>query len=300
MVPDDLSHHSDAPVGIVDFHVHFFSNSYVDNIHRYVADEGSARYLGDLLLASTEGLCGRGGLSHHLARADSLGIATSVVFGLADTAWGCADINDQVARAVQGAEGGTAVGFAAAPLAEPTEIAGELRRARDELGFAGVKLYPSMSGLTLHAEPVLEVLELAADLDMIVLTDCSFVCWEAPEFFGSGNRFYHLIAALEQVSRRPRVVAAHLAGGLAFCRDLYRQFYGESAVDEVWFDLSPFFSSAMIRAAVEAVSHERLLFGSDYPLSSGDEGIRALRDAGLPDEVHAAILQKNARCLLDI
>ncbi|GEM_PF-1777905 len=280
---------------VVDFHVHFLTEQYLDSIDLYVADDATARHLQEMMLPR---LAGDGSdLTSYLEQAGRLGIRQSVIFGLADTARGCSDINDQVAGAVSSAAGAV-VGFAAVPLNEPAEIEMEMQRAEGDLALAGVKIYPSMSGLNFLADPVLHVLQLAAKKDLIVLTDCSFVCWDAPHFFGTGNKFYHLVDALGQLDSRPRVVAAHLGGGLAFCRDLYLQFYGESALDEIWFDISPFFSPSMIRAAVETVTEDRLLFGSDYPISSGDENIRSVREADLPAPARRKIFHDNAEELL--
>ncbi|MEW5935567.1 MAG: amidohydrolase family protein, partial [Bacillota bacterium] len=61
-------------------------------------------------------------------------------------------------------------GLATVPLAEPDAAADELNRAVRDLGFRGVKIYPSFSGLPLLAPEVRLLMEEAARLGAVVLT----------------------------------------------------------------------------------------------------------------------------------
>ncbi len=285
---------------IIDCHVHYITGDYVEHLDHYVSCSESSTYIREVILPRIEGIDGNRGLfEHYLREARRLGVNRSIIFGLADTAAGCRDINDEVA-AVVAESPEQLLGFGSVPLSTAEEVGPEMHRIRYELGFGGVKIYPSMSRMRLNSEPVLEVLTQAAELDLVVLTDCSFVCWDSPHFFGEGNKFYHLLEALGQLQRRPRVLAAHLGGGLAFCRDLYEWSHGGNLFDTIWFDISPFFPVSMIRAALEVVSADRLLFGSDFPFSTGEENVKALSQAAIASEDREMILAGSAQRLLGL
>lgn len=284
----------------IDCHVHYFTGEYVQHLDHYVSSPDSSGYIREVILPRIEGIReSRGLFERYLSEAQHLGIKRSIIFGLADTRFGCRDINDEVA-AVVAESPDRLLGFGSVPLSDAEAVLPEMERIRHQLGFRGIKIYPSMSGMHLNSEPVLEVLTRAAELDLVVLTDCSFVCWESPHFFGAGNKFYHLLEALGGLQERPRVLAAHLGGGLVYCRDLYEWSHGGNLFDSIWFDISPFFPASMIRAALQVVPADRLLFGSDFPFSTGEENLKALAEAGIDDGDREMILGRSASALLGL
>ncbi len=284
----------------LDFHVHYLGDDYLDNMSHYISLAESREYVREVVVRSIESLQGSAlDLQTYLDGKDSLGIEESVIFGLADTPQGCFDLNTRVAE-LAASRPGEIYGFGTVPTPDVEAARTEMRRVREDLGFLGIKLYPSLSNLTFRSEQVLQLLDFASQLDLVVLTDCSFACWDSPGYLGSDNRFHHLLQALGQLSRRPKIVAAHLGGGLVYFRDMYRWAYGEDHFDTLWFDISPFFPASMIGAALEVVQSERLLFGSDFPFSTGRENLDNLAQLDLSPADRAGILGGNARNLLGL
>ncbi len=72
------------------------------------------------------------------------------------------------------------------------------------------------------------------------------------------------------------------------------KLFGSGDYDNIWFDISPFFPASMIKAAIEVVGAEKLLFGSDFPFSDGSENLAALAELELPPREKGAILEGNA------
>ncbi len=283
---------------ILDFHVHYFSEDYLDNMSHYISLSESRQSLREVVVKNIRRLQGSVPVIEiYLDGRDSLGIDQCVVFGLADTPRGCFDLNNRVAE-LAASRPGEIYGFGTVPTPRVAEALEEMKRLREDLGFVGIKIYPSLSHLTFCSEQVLELLDCAAQMDLIVLTDCSFACWDSPGYLGSDNKFHHLLEALSRLKRRPRIVAAHLGGGLVYFKDMYHWAYGEDYFDTLWFDISPFFPASMIGAALEVVPAERLLFGSDFPFSSGRENLESLEQLDLSQEDRARILGDNARKLL--
>lgn len=92
-----------------------------------------------------------------------------------------------------------------------------------------------------------------------------------------------------------RVVAAHWGGGLPFFElmpeirlQTANLVYDSGASTKLYrFDV--------FRSVIDVVGHERVLFGSDYPVLKQRRFLRSVLQAGLSDEELAAILEKNAR-----
>ncbi len=284
---------------ILDCHVHYFSVDYLQNLDRFVRIKESRDYLKDGISAKLAQLDISEATPRTYFETVRQQVDQAVLFGLADHPEGCRQLNDQVAQLCR-AHPDRLFGFGTIPLPDLDMAKEEMVRLKESLNFAGIKIYPSLSRLTFKSEPVKKVLEYAAVLDLIVLTDCSFACWGAPDYFGSDNKFYHLIESLSEVEFRPRIIAAHLGGGLAYFKDLYTWSHGNNHFDTIWFDLSPFFPPSMIRAAVEVVSADRLLFGSDFPISSGQKMLNNMDSIDLSEQQKEKILWRNAYHLLEI
>ena len=278
----------------LDIHTHYFTAEYLQNLDRYVGLKESRDYLEGVVLKNlARAQSGTATFENYLGAMNKNHIGQAMVFGLSDTAVGCRHLNDQVHLLTE-EHPHRILGFGTIPLLEGmAAIKEELQHIGTELGFRGIKIYPSMSKLRFTSDTIIEVLAEAAALDLVVLTDCSFVCWENPGYFGTDNKFYELLEALNRLEDRPKVIAAHLGGGLIYFRDMYKLF-GSGDYDNVWFDISPFFPASMIKAAMEIVGAERLLFGSDFPFSDGSENLAALAELNLSPREERVILEGNA------
>jgi predicted TIM-barrel fold metal-dependent hydrolase len=101
-----------------------------------------------------------------------------------------------------------------------------------------------------------------------------------------------------------KVIGAHLGGGMLFYKDFMVELNPEweTYFDNVYYDLSGYpFSEKMIKAAIDIVGEDHLLFGSDYPLVGTDkvgEIIKKVQGFDLRKEVKDKILGGNAARLL--
>ncbi len=289
-----------APV--IDSHVHFLTGDFLAHPEPYFSSAEAARFLTGQVLRNVANM--NGGrvplTAEYLDGMGDRGIDGAVVFGLADTAGGCRRLNEELA-ALCATHKGRLHGLASVPLPDSGAAVVELRHAVRDLGLKGTKIYPSLSGLPMAAPQVRAVLEEASALGVPVVTDCSFICWPGSgNGPGGGNLLVELLNAPWFRTLDVRVVAAHLGGGLVFFRDLLLMFDPgmAAALDHVWFDLSPVFPESMLRAALEVVPPQRLLFGSDFPFTDGRANLRNIAALDLPADDRAAILGGNALRLL--
>jgi predicted TIM-barrel fold metal-dependent hydrolase len=152
---------------------------------------------------------------------------------------------------------------------------GELRHAVDELGFRALKLSPPYQGFHPHSPEAWEVFRAAAELDLVVMFHQGGV------FTSSGALEYSSPLLLDKVARefpRLRIIVAHMG----------QPFFSETVAlmsknPNVYADISARFSRPwqlhqMLLAAVEYRVADRVLFGTDFPVSMPRASIEVLRD----------------------
>ncbi len=289
---------------IIDSHVHWLTTHYLENPGLYFSlPEAAAFFQRQVapMMAQLNG--GRVPLTEeYLGTMDEREISAAILLGVADTAEGCRRLNDELAG-LMSARPGRVWGYACLPIRDPDAALEEMARAVTGLGLKGVKLYPSLSGLRLRSQEVRTVITGATHLGVPVLTDCSLVCWpDSPSGLGQSNRLLELLfSGWFRETGAARVVAAHLGGGILYFRDVLEMSDPgvAAAFRNLWFDVSPMFAAHMIRAAVESVGSDRLLFGSDFPFSNGRQILETIRGLGLSPDQTRAILGRNAAGLVD-
>jgi len=111
------------------------------------------------------------------------------------------------------------------------------------------------------------------------------------------------IAALSAFARAAQgvtIIAAHWGGGLPFyalmpeVREALASVYFDTAASHLLYD------PAVYRRVVEAVGVEKVLWGSDFPLTTQAKALERTRAAGLTDRELAAVLGGNAARLLGL
>lgn len=94
------------------------------------------------------------------------------------------------------------------------------------------------------------------------------------------------------------IIAAHWGGGLPFYTLMPEV---KEALRNVWFDTAAshlLYDAQVYRRAIDLVGAERVLWGSDFPLTTQAKALRRTRDAGLTDEELTAVLGGNVASLL--
>ena len=96
------------------------------------------------------------------------------------------------------------------------------------------------------------------------------------------------------------IIAAHWGGGLPFyalmpeVRDAIEMMYFDTAASHLLYD------PTVYRRVIEAIGVEKILWGSDFPLTSQAKALERTRSAGLSDDEFAAITGGNMERLLGL
>jgi uncharacterized protein len=220
----------------------------------------------------------------HVERA----VLLAVPAPLADAS-GVRQANDQLASFVR-AHPGHFLAIAALPSTDSEAALKETERVAP-LGFAGVKLSPER--LDLGAPEVRALVVRAAALKLVVYIEG----WWPDAAYEVGK----LALALPQA----RLVLTHL-GGVRFSDVLLFRVLDLHPFTprNVWFDLSgvaslyvdsPF--AAQLVWVCRQVGVDRILFGSDWPLTSLDDAASSVRHLGFTPAEQALIFRENAEAL---
>jgi predicted TIM-barrel fold metal-dependent hydrolase len=252
-------------------------------------------------------------LEVYLEAMDDLGVDMLVLHSTVNRPDSCRESNDQTAKLCRDYPD-RIVGLATVPLLYPQEAVREVDRAIDELGLKGLKIYPRAQKVTLDQQSIRPVLARAAELDVPVLTHCSPLPMAYTGYHGqyvaidntAGNLGRLFFSGVFSEIPKLKVIGAHLGAGMVFYKDFLVEVNPDWAqyFDNIYYDLSGYpFSGKMIKAAIDMVGEDHLLFGTDYPLV-GTEVVRRLiskiRGFDLGEEVEEKILGGNAARLLGI
>jgi aminocarboxymuconate-semialdehyde decarboxylase len=324
---------------VIDFHNHFYPPAYLDalrsgqsRVQITVDDEGNPRlhYPGDYNIA----VRGHRDIAYRTSVLEEFGVDTQV---LSLTTPGthveepllavklARIVNDGFASIV--ADGrGRYVGIATLPLSDPSSSAIELRRAHEELHFAGAMVFSNINGVALSDKRFWPVWETANELGAVIHihptspvgVEAMTNYWLMPlvgfpldttlaaaslVFSGVVERFPNIKWALGHLGGAIPYLVERLDRGFhAFkeCRanidrppsEYLREFY----YDSVNFDIRA------LQLAIDFAGTDHILAGSDYPHQIGSlrrmlDSIAAL-DISLDDR--EKILGRNAARLLSL
>lgn len=259
---------------LIDFHVHIFPPEIVRQREAWFDREPYFAWLygrRSARLATAEQLV------EALDRA-GVGAAVALNFGWSNPEL-CRRTNDYLLEAARRFPG-RIYPCVMVPLAEPDAAVFELGRVA-RAGAVGLgEIMPDGQGLDLDRPAGLgPVLSAAADLGLFVVVHASEPVGHA--YPGKGTVWPHRLERLYTCFPQVRFVFAHLGGGLPF--------YGlmpevKAALGNVWFDtaaLPLLYQPEAVRAALEIVGPDRLLFGTDFPLIGYGRMFEYLRRAGV-------------------
>lgn len=163
-------------------------------------------------------------------------------------------------------------------------------------GARGIgELRPASSGYNLANSDEADLLNWAAsafDLPLLVhVSEPVGHAYAGKRGGASVDEVYEFARAATGVT----VIAAHWGGGLPFyalmpeVRDAIDNVYVDTAASHLLYD------DAIYRMAVDILGAKKILWASDYPLTTQAKALERSRAAGLDDEARAAILGGNAR-----
>jgi len=163
-----------------------------------------------------------------------------------------------------------------------------------ESGIRGIKLHPYYQPCVLDAPEMLEFFRCCRDLNLVVQCHCGFDIGFPFEPLCGPER---IARVLREVPGLP-FIAAHLGG--------WRQWGGaleHLLGKDVFLDTAILMQDARnedVQRLLREHPCEKLLFATDWPWLSIDDGLRFVQRAGLPAAAENAVLGGNAAALLGV
>ncbi|MFE0420876.1 amidohydrolase family protein [Streptomyces sp. NPDC058953] len=311
----------------IDVHAHVWTDEYLDLLDGYGKTDTATQRGTGAGLADHE-------IEARFALMDSAGVGAQVLSAppqsphFADperALYAARYVNDQYAEAVRRWPD-RFLAFASLPLPHTDLALAELARALDELGMVGACVTTSVLGQPLTDPAFAPVL---AELDRR-----GTVLYIHPAGLGAGTPLisehrltWSIGAPIEDTtaimqlilagvpSRYPRlrILASHLGGALPMLLQRADNQVGwespdtpekpSAAARRLWYDSVGHGHVPALRAAVESFGADRIVLGTDFPYEAGDvfrTAVAYIEHAGLPPDQSAAILEGNARTLLEL
>jgi aminocarboxymuconate-semialdehyde decarboxylase len=310
----------------IDVHAHYWTEGYLDLlVDLGKADAGAARGIG---------AGGGADLEARLRLMDRAGVEIQVLSACPQSPYGqdkqkaaraARFVNDQYAE-LAGRQPDRFCAFAALPMPYVDEAIGEMRRALDELGMAGIAMNTTVLGRAL-VEPDFEPVFAELNRRGAVLYlhpagngACSPLIGNYQLTWMVGAPVEDTISIMQLITRGIparypdiKIINSHLGGALPMllqrADDQYRwEAPGTPeppsvAARRMWYDTVGHGHVPALRCAIDSFGADRLLLGTDFPYENGDTFARAIDYIGGPqiDTSDArAILDQNAGALLGI
>jgi 6-methylsalicylate decarboxylase len=308
----------------IDVHAHYWTDDYLD----LLTDLGQAGAV------AARGLGAGGGaeLAARLRLMDRAGVQMQVLSACPQSPYGqdgqkatqaARFVNDQYAGLVQHYPDRFRA-FAALPMPHLQESLGELGRALDELGMAGIAMNTTVLGRAL-AEPGFEPVFAELNRRSAVLylhpagnSACTPLIGDYHLTWMVGAPVEDTISIMQLIThgipaRYPdiTIINSHLGGALPMllqrADDQYRwEAPGTPekpsvAARRMWYDTVGHGHVPALRCAIDSFGADRLLLGTDFPYENGDTFIRAIdyiNDPRIDPDAARAILDHNASTLL--
>jgi predicted TIM-barrel fold metal-dependent hydrolase len=310
----------------IDVHAHYWTEDYLDLlVDLGKADAGAARGLGagaDAELEARLRLMDRAGIemqvlsaSPQMPYAENKGKAARAARFANDQYAELAETHRDRFRA-----------FAALPLPHVEESIGEMRRALDELGMAGVAMNTTVLGRAL-VEPDFEPVFAELNRRAAVLylhpagnSACTPLIRDYHLTWMVGAPVEDTISIMHLIThgipaRYPdiKIINSHLGGALPMLLQRADDQYGWEAPDtperpsvaarRMWYDTVGHGHVPALRCAIDSFGADRLLLGTDFPYENGDIFVRAvdyINNPQIDPDAARAILDHNASALLRI
>jgi|CXWL01.1.fsa_nt_gi predicted TIM-barrel fold metal-dependent hydrolase len=185
----------------------------------------------------------------------------------------------------------------------PAAAKGGVRERLRDLAASGARgigeLRPDTSGYSLADSDEADLLAwAAAAFDLPLLVHASEPVGH--HYPGKQGGSIDSIAAFARNAAGAVVIAAHWGGGLPFYALMPEV---RKALEQVYFDTSAshlLYDESIYRRVIDLVGVEKILWGSDFPLTSQAKALERTRAAGLTETELAAVLGGNVADLLTL
>ena len=265
---------------IIDTHVHF----YPDAIAERAVDA-----LGKFYDFVPEG---KGTGNDYIESAKAAGVSGFFVFSVATTAHQVERINDFISGCVKSSreQGFDTYGFAAMHQ-DYADVEKEIERCID-LGHVGIKIHPDIQRFDLLDERFYKICEIAEGR----LALCLHIGDSREEYqYSSPLKLKKVLDDFPKL----KIIAAHLGGYMNW--SVAKEHLWDR--ENLWYDLSSVLWSEidrdLLHECIRDFAPDRVMFGSDYPVSKPDNYLKLFDKLDLNDELREKILYKNAYSFLD-
>ena len=164
-----------------------------------------------------------------------------------------------------------------------------------ESGFIGIKIHPDYQGTYINDEKYIRILELAKDLDLVVVTHAGFDCgFKGEPIKCTPSLSYEVI---KKVNHK-KLVLAHL-GGNEMIDDAIEKLCGLDVYLDTAYVLNYIDKETFLRF-IEKHGADKILFASDTPWSDIKSNVEKIKSFELDKEIENKILYENAKILLGI
>jgi predicted TIM-barrel fold metal-dependent hydrolase len=308
----------------IDVHAHYWTEDYID----LLVDLGQA----GAVMARGIGAGGGAELEARLRLMDRAGVEMQVLSACPQLPYGedgkkaaraARFVNDQYTELVQ-RHPDRFRAFAALPMPHLDESIGEMGRALDDLGVAGITMNTTVLGRAL-VDPDYEPIFAELNNRNAVLylhpagnSACSPLIGNYHLTWMVGAPVEDTISVMHLIThgiptRYPniKIINSHLGGALPMllqrADDQYRWEAPDTpelpsvAARRMWYDTVGHGHVPALRCAIDSFGADRLLLGTDFPYENGDIFVRAvdyINDSQIDTGAARAILDQNASALL--
>ena len=267
---------------VIDFHTHIFPDKIASRTINLLVEKGGHPPFSDGT---------RAGL---LQRMEKVGVDVAVNHPVMTSPSQFESINRFAAELNQSYSGNgpRLISFAGIhPACE--NLMGKMRQIKNQ-GFLGVKIHPDYQGTMINDERYLQILQCAAEYDLIVITHAGLDpaspnCIHCPPL---------LVKELIRKVPKAKFVLAHMGGNA-----MWEEALDVLCDEDVYFDAatpSPILDEDLFKRLLSRRGADRILFASDSPWGDMQRDVDRIRSFSLGKDAEDKIFFSNAKKLLRI
>ena len=271
---------------IFDIHTHTYPEKIADRAVESL--EKFYDFYGDYGFA----VAGKGTYADLSSMAEENNVVGYLLFSVATNPTQVEKVNDSIASLAKKSreEGFQTVGFLGMHQDYP-DFEKELIRCED-MGLCGVKIHPDIQRFDLLDERFYKICEIAEGR----LALCLHIGDSREEYqYSSPLKLKKVLDDFPKL----KVIAAHLGGYMNWSVAKEHLWNREN----LWYDLSSVLWSEidrkLLHECIRDFAPDRVMFGSDYPVSKPDNYLKLFDKLDLDDTLREKILYKNAYSFLD-
>ena len=268
---------------IIDFHTHIFPDKIAEKTIDYLMEKGGIPSFSD------------GKASSLINKMNDAGVDISVVLPAMTNPKQFESINRfamEINEQYKGCER-TLISFGGIHP-DCDDIENKLKFIK-ESGFIGIKIHPDYQGTYINDEKYIRILEIARDLDLVVVTHAGYDCgFKGEPIKCTPSLSYEVIRRVNH----KKLVLAHLGGNEMLCESIEKlcglDVYLDTAYVLNYLDKETFLKF------IDKHGADKILFASDTPWSDIKSNVEKIKSFNLDRDIENKILFENAKKLLGI